>query len=259
MGLLLHVRKLLRASFFLVLLAAGFSVNAQTSDNTADLRVSSSAGNLRVEVSKTIPLTVVLSAVCRHEGMKCAGVQLLSSYPVPPMVVEGSVNQVVSDLLRGTGINFEFVHGIAGVRSDLLLGTAPAGNSVQQASDLTSNGPHNDLSEYQYPTQLNTDLSATAIRSVALGAAQAAGNPQPAAATSSAEEAARQMFKGGNATGATPSAYLPFPDSNGNPIPAKSTPALYLPFPDQFGNPIPVQPAKPGSPFPPAPTGQPHN
>jgi hypothetical protein len=256
---LLDARGLVVGSLFLALLTTGFSAGAQDSGNTADLRVSSTAGNLRVEVAKTTPLTVVMGAVCRHEGMKCAGVQLLSSYPVPPMVVEGSPTQVVGDLLRGTGINFEFVHGIAGARSDLLLGTAPAGNSVQQASDLTSNEPRNDLRKYQYSTQLDTDLSATALPSRALGAAQAAGNPQPAATTNSAEEAAQQMFKGGNATGATPSAYLPFPDSNGNPIPAKSAPALYLPFPDQFGNPIPVQRAKSGSPFPPPPVGQANN
>ena len=72
----------------------------------------------------------------------------------------------------------------------------------------------------------------------------------------STEEAMRMMFQGGYATEATPSAYLPFPDGQGRPIPANSTPAAYLPFPDQFGNPIPVQPAPPGSPFPPATDGQ---
>ena len=264
--------RLVRAGLLLALLATGLPSRGQTSaDHNADLKVSSVAGSLRVEVSKTTPLTRVLSAICEHEGMKCAGVQLLSSYPVPPMVVEGPLVQVVGDLLRGTGINFEFVHGIAGIRSDLLLGTAPEGNNLRQASSLPTDQPGNDSPGYQYSTQLETGLGTAPMPSLtsdaagaaqatdAAGAAQAAGNPQPAGTITSTEEAMRLMFQGGYATEATPSAHLPFPDGQGRPIPANSTPAAYLPFPDQFGNPIPVKPATPGSPFPPATDGQSHH
>jgi hypothetical protein len=255
--------RLVRAGLLLALLATGLPSRGQTSaDHNAELKVSSVAGSLRIEVSKTTPLTRVLSAICEHEGMKCAGVQLLSSYPVPPMVVEGPLVQVVGDLLRGTGINFEFVHGIAGIRSDLLLGTAPAGNNLRQTADLPTNERWNDPSGYQDSTQLETGLGTAPLPSLTsdtAGAAQAAGSPQKTGATTSTEEAMRLMFQGGYATEVTPSAYLPFPDGQGRPIPANSAPAAYLPFPDQFGNPIPVKPATPGSPFPLATDGQSHH
>jgi len=255
--------RLVRAGLLLALLATGLPSRGQTSaDHNADLKVWSVAGSLRIELSKTTPLTTVLSAICEHEGMKCAGVQLLTSYPVPPMVVEGPLVQVVGDLLRGTGINFEFVHGIAGIRSDLLLGTAPEGNNLRQASSLPTDQPGNDSPGHQYSTQSETDLGTAPMPSLtsdAAGAAQAAGSPQKTGATTSTEETMRLMFQSGYATQATPSAYLPFPDGQGRPIPANSTPAAYLPFPDQFGNPIPVKPVTPGSPFPPATDGQSHH
>ena len=234
-------------------MAAGFPARGQnTPRDSPDVTVSSKAGFVHIEVSKTTPLSTVLSAFCKQQGMKCSGVELLSRYPVPPMAVEGPLTQVVADLLRHTGINFEFVHGAAGVRSGLVLGTAPAGdNRPLQASGVRPDEPSNP-NEYGYSASmpLDTEQASTETPDLTPGGMGASGTQQATVTANSNTEAMLAMFKGGYATKVTPSAYLPFPDAEGLPIPANSTPATYLPFPDQFGNPIPVQPAKPGSPFP---------
>ncbi len=241
--------------------SSNFPAQAQSAEvSAASFGISSSGPELRVQTYRDTPLPEVFSSVCRQAAIQCSDLELLSSYSLPAMSVEGKFRQVIERLLEGTSINFEYVH-------------ATADSPIE--SLRLSRGP-GEMMAHRDPTPSSSSVDAATgpglMSSEALAEADSADTSQddPNQATLSSDaagpnqpaqiqKAVESMFAGGYATEVIPSAFLPFPDSQGQPIPAKPVEGpSYLPFPDQFGNPIPTKVSKPGSPFPMPTADQPH-
>ena len=97
-----------------------------------DLKVVSTDGShLRVQVIAPSTLTKVFKAVCTEQKLDCTGAEALVSYPVPRMEVDGTLREVVDNLLQGTGVNYRYTRATTETRAKLvLLGHAPHGNNV---------------------------------------------------------------------------------------------------------------------------------
>ena len=244
----------------LVSAAVAVAQSQSTGPAASAVQVTSASGSLRLQVQTATTLSAGLNALCKEQKLECTGTELVARERLPQMVVEGSLQAVVKHLLEGTGINFEITRNPAGAPSKLvLLGHAPAGTTVQSGLSGSSNqAPGNQPpSGYIGSAIAPTDsvASPTTSQPTVAGNRGEASGSQSSEAPTQALHAAELMYAGGNATQVTPSEYLPFPDSNGKPIPSKPPSGDFLPFPDSHGNPIPIKPAQGGSPFPPAQGG----
>lgn len=93
--------------------------------------VSTDPSHLRVEVTEPSTLTKVFKAVCTEQKLDCTGADSLGSYPVPKMEVDGTLREVVDNLLEGTGVNYRYTRATTSVNAKLeLLGHAPQGNNT---------------------------------------------------------------------------------------------------------------------------------
>ena len=220
------------------------------------VRVTSRANGLQVEVPEQVPLSTVLSDVCREQKIKCSGTETLAGYKGPAMTVDGSLRQVVSKLLEGTDVNYEFSRSANGGPTAIsFLGHAPHGTAAVP-SPVAAPEPARPAPLHSVPYPGKVDSPPPSNReTTAPPSGPGVSSSAPASdAQSEAERNLRiaaEMFTG---TGKTEAAqFLPFPDGQGQPIPIvdpQQKPAV-LPFPDQFGNPIPAKPAPKGaSPFP---------
>jgi hypothetical protein len=97
-----------------------------------DLKVVSIDGShLRVQVIQPSTLTKVFKAVCTEQKLDCTGADSLVSYPVPKMEVDGTLHEVVDNLLQGTGVNYRYTRATTATKAKLvLLGHAPQGNNA---------------------------------------------------------------------------------------------------------------------------------
>ena len=98
----------------------------------ADLKVISLGGNyLRVEVNEPSTLTNVFRAICTEQKLDCTGTESLASYPVPKMEADGTLREVVDNLLQGTNVNYRYTRATTAAKAQLvLLGHAPRGNNA---------------------------------------------------------------------------------------------------------------------------------
>lgn len=221
------------------------------SDNSRGMRVAAAATGLQVDVTSQTPLSVVLAAVCKQQQVRCNGTETLAGYAVPAMSVDGTLRQVVSRLVEGTDVNYSFSHNETGTTSTIsFLGHAPRGVNIAPAPAVVA-----DETREQAPPPLHSRLpnSALAAMNRAVQQAQFEGTA-PERSASEIEQTNRtmnEMFSATPTTDVTLPEYLPFPDANGNPVPASNSQPAGLPFPDKNGNAMPSAAAgKPGSPFP---------
>lgn len=239
----LELAKILSIALLLGFLSLKIPAQVAQPDSTGQISLSQQGRMLRVQVHSTTSLREVLTALCNEQKLQCAGTESLSSFSVPSMTVNGTVEEVIADLLQGTEVNYNIARTGSGAPSKLtVLGHAPAGT-------LQANAPAN-LKNPELARQVQMDH-------------------MPVSEPESAEESARservmQLTFGGGSNSAGASAgtgnngeavggaaqasstvpeFLPFPDEFGNPIrTTPSAPASFLPFPDHNGNPIPVTP-----------------
>jgi hypothetical protein len=176
------------------------------------------------------------------------------------MSVDGTLRQVISKLLEGTDVNYEFSRAAeGGAMAITFLGHAPRGTAPVPTPPGVEKPDHPPLlhsSPYPEnpPPRPMPPPEATPPRSQLLpdGLAQPGGDEAASVADAQSGPGTGATFLFTGSGDSTPARYLPFPDQNGRPIPVNNTPATVLPFPDQHGNPIPVRPTPGGSPFPPS-------
>jgi hypothetical protein len=250
----------IKVFLFVGLFANGVAAMAQSArTDSSRPQVHPVRSVLRLETYQNTPVSQVLDTLCQQEKVDCTGIELLSNHMIPAMVREGNFLELVGYLVDGTEVNFDYVRGTPGSPSRLvLLARSPGGVEPQQTLDAHTENASDNVIEAAVSAMTAEFGDVTRAPNFAAQATAAAGDGQQLLRPQSADDAAAQkaaemMYGGGRTTEVIPSAYLPFPDQDGHPIPAKpvnSTSPSYLPFPDQFGNPIPAVPGKSGSPFP---------
>ena len=100
--------------------------SASTQKTGDELRVTSGGGEVHLNVGQPAPLNRVMTAICVQQKIKCTGTEGLAAFRVPEMSVDGTLRQVVSGLLEGTGVNYSFTRTRQGVTSQIdFLGKAP--------------------------------------------------------------------------------------------------------------------------------------
>ncbi len=222
----------------------------------APVQVTSSGNQLLVKVPDQAPLSTVMSSVCQEQKIKCTGTETLTTYRGPAMSVEGTLRQVISKLVEGTDINYEFSRSAdGGATAIAFLGHAPKGTAPVPTPEEPQPAPFKPLHSRPFPGKVPPEAGPPPPQSELIQpeASPVLNSGEPATATNmdahaqSAPNGATILFTG---SGSQPQPYLPFPDAQGHPIPVNDTPPATLPFPDQFGNPIPVKPSPVGSPFP---------
>ena len=208
---------------------------------------------IHLEIYAPVPLSNVLSIACKQAKVTCTGLDLVGKHNLPQMVVEGNFPHIARQLLEGSDVNFEYAHGSGQTQPKLTIlrrppaGTMPAQVAETPASETASVKGSAAVARPETPSVEDTMpplVSPTSVHETDLQeAVQTAGQTDR-------RTAAEMIYRGGYATEASPSEYLPFPGPDGQPIRANGEKPEFLPFPDQYGRPIPVTPAKPGSPFP---------
>jgi hypothetical protein len=215
------------------------------------LTVRFDSANTSVVIAEPSDLRIVLDEVCRQTKTSCEGTQYLAGSKVAPMQLQGSWNSVIDQLLEGSGVNY-----VASPPSEV-----GSGRLIIQAKG--TNGPDSGFTQNgaERPGDTRPDLSGAKTlpdRTIAVEDSLQSGTEVSQSAPAGSPAARSSSLAGSPLTSdlpavanSEPAAYLPFPDSHGNPIPTTNAPVLYLPFPDSHGNPIPVDPNAPtGSPFP---------
>jgi hypothetical protein len=200
------------------------------------MQVFGSSGSLRVVLHAASPLNVVISSVCAHEKLECTNIDSLRQQTVPPGEIKGSCAEILKTLLEGSGANFQFSR-----RSDGAITTVVVLGRVSSSQNALVTAP--DSIPHDAPPTPEVFALAPIIT------AETSSSNDPTIQS----QLVQKMFAAGYANAEPTQQYLPFPDANGQPVPVDTTPPKFLPFPDSLGNPILVQPAKPGSPFPPGP------
>ncbi len=120
----------------------------------ADLKVVSAANDhLQVEVLESSNLSKVFKAICAEQKLDCTGADTLAGYPVPKMQVDGTLREVVDNLLEGTNINYRYTRATGAIKAKLvLLGHAPQGNNAAlPPRGSTENVPPTPLHSMPFP------------------------------------------------------------------------------------------------------------
>jgi len=118
-----------------------------------DLKVVSIDGNhLQVQVNEPSTLTKVFEAICTEQKLGCTGAESLASYAVPKMEADGTLREVVDNLLQGTGVNYRYTRATTATKAQLvLLGRAPEGNNAAlPAKGIRQNLPPPPLPPMSY-------------------------------------------------------------------------------------------------------------
>lgn len=245
----------LGAVLLLAFLSAVAVAQMPVSGSASRVSVSLEGSVVRIQVASTTPLSQVLNTFCLEERIQCAGSEVLSAFSVAEMTISGTAEQVIANLLEGTGMNYSISRTASGVPSKLtLLGRAIAGTDSENEPVTSVHGDaqvaqHVDSEPTPFAEPESAEESARSERVMELifgGATPTAGG------ANIADTSAGNL--GGPIQGASSKVpeYLPFPDQFGNPIrTTPAAPATFLPFPDHNGNPIPVAPVPVhGPPFP---------
>jgi hypothetical protein len=259
----------------------------------AGFRVQASGGWINLHVTQTTPLTVVLEELCRPTGSRCEGVQGIDE-TVPPLTVEGAWTSVISQLLRGTKLDYVVVEGSASAPARLLVlgrsavlaptplesenaGAVLAGEELRHLEKSsvspTNTAPRSASVPAASKSPVETVEPVIAItRSLPLGGSlndplqQQLGVPsRPSEPQFPVPNVPLPGFMGGPIIPVLPQPGPPvsaFPDTAGNPVPVvPQPPSTVGMFPDAQGRPVPLIPLPPDqkqkmdSPFPPELSG----
>ncbi len=239
---------------------SGGATASTAAPKPAPVQVTSHGDQLQVKVPDQAPLSTVMSSVCQEQKLKCTGTETLTTYHGPAMSVEGTLRQVISKLVEGTDINYEFSRSAEGGATAIaFLGHAPKGSApvptVPEPAPTRPRPLHSRPFPGNPPSQAGPPPAGPQSQLIE---PEAMPDPEAQPTTVDPEQAKRSeraaaMLSTGS--GNPSNNVLPFPDAQGTPIPISNTPATMLPFPDQFGNPIRVKPGAVGSPFPMKGTG----
>jgi hypothetical protein len=217
------------------------------------VQVISRGNQLEVKVPDQAPLSTVMVSVCQQQRIKCSGTETLGSYRGPAMSVEGTLRQVISKLLEGTDVNYEFSRTAdGGATAIAFLGHAPKGTAAAPTSQPPQPEHPPLLHSRPYPGK-PPDGAGPPQSELRPEAPGDEGNlsAEDGNATVQSQQAAQAASMLATGTGnKVPAQSLPFPDAQGQPMPVNNTTPTSQPFPDQFGNPVPVKPSPGGSPFP---------
>lgn len=103
---------------------------------------STDANHLRVQISEPSTLNKVFKAICTEQKLDCTGADTLTSYSVPKMTVDGTLRDVVENLLGGTGVNYRYTHATESAKAKLvLLGHAPQGTNTPPPASAKEEEP----------------------------------------------------------------------------------------------------------------------
>ncbi len=227
-----------------------------------------------VQTSQNIPLTAVLEEFCRQTRTDCEGTAAGAKVELPPVNAQGSWQQVIAELMEGTGLNYAAMPATAASEARLLItGRVLSPEAPQQVANRTTESNGRAASGLSDPVNADDEASPdTSIPQPDAAAEDAAADVAPSqggvAATAAVDTTSPDTRVSSRAGSAAPGAatdfmgnavppysgpaYSPFPDGNGNLIPAGNQPITSSPFPDSNGNlmPVPKQPAPNGNPFP---------
>jgi hypothetical protein len=257
----------------------------------AGFRVQASGGWINLHVTQTTPLIVVLEELCRPTGSRCEGVQGIDE-TVPPLTVEGVWTSVISQLLRGTKLDYVVVEGSDSAPARLLvLGRSAAAptplesenaRAVRAGEELrhiekssvspTNTAPSSDSEPAASKSPVETVEPVIAMtRSLPVGESmndppkQLGGFSRPSEPQVPVPNVPMPGFMGGPIIPVLPQPGPPvsaFPDTAGNPVRVvPQPPSTVGMFPDAQGRPVPLIPLPPDqkqkvdSPFPPEISG----
>lgn len=225
------------------------------------VRVVYAKSELTIAISRNVSLRVVLDEFCLRTNVRCEGTPQTEGLSVVPLSLHGTWQGVVSRLLDGTGLNYAFDPPSVKSPGRLIIqprspnpteNSAGAGQPVATPPALPSRVPDTvsavapETGADQYKDR-DPGQTASAPSSYSTGGASA---PVFSSTVQTATGVAGSPLTSDVAPSAEVPTVLPFPDSQGRPIPVSTAPEQYLPFPDSKGNPIPVKPEDGGSPFP---------
>ncbi len=239
--------------------------------------------HLTVKISEATDLHAVLAAVCAETQARCDLAPAAAS--VAPTTVTGTWGEVVTQLLRGWGLNYTIMPPVEGQAAQLVVlgpsppATGPAAPALERPRDFASGGTPGSTPETRFdspedgsrgsasmpgpqgappsgaaasgdqPSTLAGEANrAGADHSEALGRSHAA---EPAPATPSAPSGALGTPLWAQIRPPAPrgtTMVLPFPDAQGNPIVVTipTEPLKVFPFPGPDGQPVPIPPPQPG-------------
>lgn len=233
---------------------------------------------VRVHLTEPMTLSAILEEFCRQTQVRCDLALEGTSVVVPPRTVRGRWEEVVSELLRGTKLNYVALAPGSKTEGALLVeapsaaiketqhsrlptkvGKVRGKRHAQQPSRLLSSVPKrlSDLNrvqgkegvsstnEFLFTPSKGTGHTSTyngKIMNKLLSSRKRSENREPIGAILPTDFAP---------TLGPGIRVLPFLDSNGNPIPASNQRPTASPFLDSNGNPIPVSNQLPTAmPFP---------
>ena len=230
-----------------------------------------------VRVTQTTSLYAVLEKFCQHTQAHCEITSELAEAAaeqlVSPMTVEGTWAEVVTKLMEGRKLNYSSLSPTRRERGKLLVeARSPVTKVPQQeargpvgaagADEVVESGGVRMGRRRRLTSSADSRGGADAPRlsgGPSASSYRRARQPRPSdqsgTGVSFVQNPATVAFfpdASGGASSTLPTTesgppVLPFPDSNGNPIPVeKGQPRTFLPFPDSNGLPIPVQPPAPG-------------
>jgi hypothetical protein len=215
---------------------------------------------VEVNVSRPTRLSVVIAVLCRAKGAKCVGLQTAAAQLVAPMVLSGTLESVLSGLLRGTNINYVSIEsGRPGFPLVLQLRDKPVATSEPPANDALLVPDLRPEMGAESSENASTELSTR----VPWQSTAAEGSHEWDGATVSWRAAGLANTEGpfswkrgitqdsgplhdGTISGDGP----PLPVPSGIAFPGRPGLPLFGPLPDARGRPIPLHPSPGGAPFP---------
>jgi hypothetical protein len=215
---------------------------------------------VEVNVSRPTPLSVVIAVLCRAKGAKCVGLQTAASQLVAPIVLAGTLESVLSGLLRGTNINYVSIEsGKPGFPLVLQLRDKPVATSEPPANDALLVPDLRPEMGAESSENASTELStrvpwqSTAAEgshewdgaTVSWRAAGLANTEGPFSWKRGITQDSGPLHDGTISEDGPP---LPVP--SGIAFPGRPGLPLFGPLPDARGRPIPLHPSPGGAPFP---------
>lgn len=215
---------------------------------------------VEVNVSRPTPLSVVIAVLCRAEGAKCVGLQTAASQLVAPMVLSGTLESVLSGLLRGTNINYISIEsGKAGfplrlqLRNQPVASSEPPTNNVSLVPDRRpepgAESSENAATEISMPVPWQSTAAEESHTSdggtISWRMAGAANTEAPFSWKRGITQDSGPVHDG-TISGDGP----PLPVPSGMAFPGRPGLPLFGPLPDARGRPIPLHVSRGGAPFP---------
>lgn len=215
------------------------------------------AQSVTIRVTRNVPLSELLEALCQVTKSRCEGTAATSNLITVPMTVSGPWNKVVSTLLEGTQLNYSSAAPSSSGGGSLIIGGHAAQISTPVAPPPVPFAPPNPIFNAP-PEMARTDANgSTPAAPASVSPAPNMANPslisQDGSGITDPHGLPIGIFGGptvesmpdraGNPIPVPPvesQSYEPMPDKNGNLIPVIIESQSYEPMPDKSGNLIPV-------------------